>query len=382
MGDNLSAKSAASKVGQTKKIYVALRSDGLGGSGTKLDPYDASTAAKLDNILRAISDGTTIHFGPGLFLSNGFQDGSSSLGFYVKPGCRYIGAGESQTTFRVMSTSTGNIHLGGAFCSWNPNDSIIADVSGASVEHMTIDINGAALVAGGAGGADLATLGVSLPGINNTIRHIHLIGMYGHEATGREAFGLGTVVSATNSTLTGNLIENCAVDNFASGNDYGQMICITGGIARNNWVIGQTTLTSAYQAYGANEILDNCNAINCKMFLYMDTGDAGPVWVKNCHAWGITGHFVGLSPSAGFSHHDVTVINNTAEIASGGTFLTAHPGGKGAKLYNISVLNNTTTKTSGLFTPLNLEQVRNFHSVGNRWLKTSAKKEKVGPITN
>ena len=206
--------------------------------------------------------------------------------------------------------------------------------------------------------------------------------MYGHEATGREAFGLGTVVSATNSTLTGNLIENCAVDNFASGNDYGQMICISGGIARNNWVIGQTTLTSAYQAYGANEILDNCNAINCKMFLYMDTGDAGPVRVQNCHAWGITGDFVNLTPSAGFSHHDVTITNNTAEIASGGTFLTAHPGGKGAKLYNISVLKNTTTKTSGLFTPFNLDHVRNFHSGGNRWLKTSAPKQMGDRITN
>jgi hypothetical protein len=353
---------------RTNNVYIAARTDGLEGAGTKIDPFDGSTSTKLDAALRRISNSTTVHFGPGMFLTAGYRDDDPTAGFSVKRNCKYIGAGRDVTTLKVLNVGL-NPHLACAFCSSGTNQ----DVSGASVENMTTDMNGAEIVA--ANNADLCTYGVSLPGSNNNISNVHLIGMYGHFATLREAFGLGTLASATNSTPSGNLIENCVVDNFASGNDYGQMICIRGGIARNNWVIGQTTLTSAYQAYGANAVLDHCYSRNCRTFLYMDTGDVGPLSIKNCQAWGITGEFVNLAPSAGFTHHDVRVVNNTVEFGPSGTFFSAAAGGAGPRLYNLYVLNNTATQESGLYTPINVNKVRNFHSAGNHWLKRGTRRQ-------
>jgi hypothetical protein len=312
-----------------------------------------------------------VHFGAGTFQSAGFSDDSPSVGFSVKPGCKYVGAGPRQTAIQLASASATSAHLGCAFCASGTN----ADVSGASVENMTIDVNGAGLVA--ANTPDLCTFGVSLPGSNNKISNVHLIHVYGHQATGKEAFGLGTPASATNPKPKGNLIQNCVVDDFATGYDYGQMICITGGIAKGNWVVGQTILTSAYQAYGANAVLDGCYAFNCRTFLYMDAGDVGPLLVKNCQAWGIGGEFVNLTPSAGFKHHDVRVMNNIVELSATGTFFKAVPGGAGARLYNIYVLNNTATPAVEQFIPLNVSNVRNFHSAGNHWLKTGSPKPKA-----
>jgi hypothetical protein len=367
---------APGMAGRTKDVYIASHTDESGGDGTLRNPFDGSTPAKLDAVLRRISTGTSVHFGPGTFHTAGFSDDSPSVGFSVKPGCKYVGAGPRQTTIHLASASATSAHLGCAFCASGTR----ADVSGASVENMTIDVNGAGLVA--ANTPDLCTFGVSLPGSNNKVSNVHLINVYGHEATSREAFGLGTPASATNPKPKGNLIQNCVVDEFATGYDYGQMICITGGVARGNWVIGQTTLTSAYQAYGANAVLDGCYAFNCRTFLYMDTGDVGPLLVKNCQAWGITGEFVNLTPAAGFSHHDVRVMNNTAEFGATGEFLRAVPGGAGVRLYNMYVVNNTATQAFGEYTPVNVSNVRNFYSAGNHWLKTGSSKRKANQRSN
>ena len=354
--------------GRSNDVYIAAHTDGSGGNGTLRNPFDGSTSAKLDAVLRRIATGSTVHFGPGTFESAGYRDDDPNGGFSVKPKCRYVGAGPNMTTLKVLNVGL-NQRLACAFCASGTN----TDVSGASVENMTIDMNGSAIVA--ANNADLCTFGVSLPGSNNKISNVHLVHVYGREEKGKEAFGLGTPASASNPKPKGNLIVNCVVDDFASGYDYGQMICISGGVASGNWVIGQTTNTSAYQAYGANAVLDRCYSFNCRTFLYMDTGDVGPLLVKNCHAWGIGGEFVNLTPSAGFNHHDVRVINNTAEFGATGTFFNATPGGARARLYNIYVFNNTVTLTIGQNSPINVRNVRNFYSGGNRWITTHSPKK-------
>jgi hypothetical protein len=114
----------------------------------------------------------------------------------------------------------------------------------------------------------------------------------------------------------------------------------------------------------------------------MDTGDVGPLLVKNCQAWGIAGEFVNLAPSAGFRHHDVRVMNNRAELSATGTFFKAAPGGARARLYNIYVLNNTATQSIGQYTPIYIDGVRNFHSAGNHWLKTGSSKPKAYQKSN
>ena len=53
------------------EVWIACRTDGLKGSGTASDPYDGSTAARLDARLREIGTlmpRTLVHLGPGTFM--------------------------------------------------------------------------------------------------------------------------------------------------------------------------------------------------------------------------------------------------------------------------------------------------------------------------
>src|SRR5215472_3329064 len=87
--------------GRTKDVYIALRTDGLIGDGTLHNPFDGSTPTKLDAVLRRIPSDTRVHFGPGTFQTAGFSDDSASIGFSVKPKCKYVGAGPTKTTVRL-----------------------------------------------------------------------------------------------------------------------------------------------------------------------------------------------------------------------------------------------------------------------------------------
>jgi hypothetical protein len=62
-------------------LFVAARTDGVGGSGTLNDPYDGSTQAKFDDVMRnkvPTNVPVKVHRGPGTFLTQGYYDGASS----------------------------------------------------------------------------------------------------------------------------------------------------------------------------------------------------------------------------------------------------------------------------------------------------------------
>lgn len=64
--------SGVSVIGETKHVFLSVRTDGIAGSGLQLDPYDASTQVKLDAILTDNAKcpvNTCIHFLPGTFLT-------------------------------------------------------------------------------------------------------------------------------------------------------------------------------------------------------------------------------------------------------------------------------------------------------------------------
>ena len=68
-------------------VWIALRTDGLKGSGTASDPFDGSTATKLDFVLNNHCPANShVHLGSGTFETNGYADGVSggwheNLGF-------------------------------------------------------------------------------------------------------------------------------------------------------------------------------------------------------------------------------------------------------------------------------------------------------------
>jgi hypothetical protein len=79
--------------------WIAYRTDEVNGSGTQNDPWDGSTATKLDTTLNSLVANTRIHFGRGTFQINGYQDGAASG--WLKWGMKIIGSGCSTTTSYV-----------------------------------------------------------------------------------------------------------------------------------------------------------------------------------------------------------------------------------------------------------------------------------------
>lgn len=66
---------ARDKLGLSRIVHLTCRTDGIGGSGTAADPYDASTAAKFDAIMAALhmlfaEQDLNIILGPGVFATN------------------------------------------------------------------------------------------------------------------------------------------------------------------------------------------------------------------------------------------------------------------------------------------------------------------------
>src|SRR5207302_5726022 len=74
---------------------------GRAGTGTNADPYDGSTANKLDTILCSIPAYTRIHLGPGTFLTTGSFGYNETRGYYLKPGWKINGAGKELTTVKA-----------------------------------------------------------------------------------------------------------------------------------------------------------------------------------------------------------------------------------------------------------------------------------------
>ncbi len=126
-----------------KTLWAAVRKDGIVGTGTMRDPFDASTESKFDAILANISAANgaqrvILHLGPGIFTITPIQQlpTSSNPGGYVSniPGnFEIIGAGEAKTTIRAGMVSAGNATY------WMLAQ--IGPVPGDFFENLTIDCN-------------------------------------------------------------------------------------------------------------------------------------------------------------------------------------------------------------------------------------------------
>ncbi len=81
-------------------VWVAVRTDGIKGSGTLNDPYDGSTQTKFDALMNGISAKTRVQLGPGIFQSQGYSDEVAG-GWQPKPGMKIVGSGIDVTTLQL-----------------------------------------------------------------------------------------------------------------------------------------------------------------------------------------------------------------------------------------------------------------------------------------
>ncbi|HEX4140988.1 MAG TPA: hypothetical protein VHY09_11610 [Candidatus Methylacidiphilales bacterium] len=129
--------------GATTTIYAAIRTDGIAGSGTKADPYDASTEAKFDAILANLlkangAQRTTLSLGAGTYTVTPIRVNPTSAnpaGYVCNiPGnLEIIGAGVNETTIRagIVPTASSTYWVLAAF----------GTTPGDYFENLTIDCN-------------------------------------------------------------------------------------------------------------------------------------------------------------------------------------------------------------------------------------------------
>lgn len=222
-------------VARDKNVYLAIRSDGLAGSGTKRDPYDASTAAKYTTFLTTLQPNYTFHYGPGIYETYGWLFTSRKT---AGTGCKHFGAGIDKTIIRLVGASNG------------PADGVVFGSSyddrsdGFELRDLTIDCNAAAQPKWTSGKARFVAA-VNTRGSNIRIGKVKVTG-FGTRSVGTECFPIFIASDALAGDFSDNVVENCVVTRPAKGNLDGASLLSLGpfvaratghnNVARNNHI--------------------------------------------------------------------------------------------------------------------------------------------------
>ena len=224
-------------------LWIALRTDSVKGSGTQDDPYDGSTAAKLDTLLNSFAANTTIHFGPGTFQISGFKDLATTS--WVKSGMKIYGSGVDVTTLQMVSASMADSHYYAIGHPYAQTTSNLADYF--EVSDLTIDCNLAAA------GATTACGAVRLLGNHARVRRVKVINWGRKGGAVSECFVLAMLTADPASGVTA--VVGCGIE---------ECIAVTPGAAD----VGPTTVfhvgpkddspTTDAEGYGVGPFIRNC----------------------------------------------------------------------------------------------------------------------------
>jgi hypothetical protein len=233
----------ASNDDQKRHFWIACRKDGEPGRGTQADPFDGSTQAKFDAVLRRFwserSERIIVHLGPGLYETvgnGGYIPGLRELGegWRCWSGWEIRGSGQDQTVLKLIKEyeyqgTWGNIAIA-------THDS---SVKGVVVQDLTVDCNHSAI-----GNQKSTETGVGLQGAGHAIRRVTVQNVAGK---GYEGFPIGIGANAVNSWY--NVIEDCTITGWHGGtggsitisnnvNNLEPPLTYTSGIVRRNRVVG------------------------------------------------------------------------------------------------------------------------------------------------
>src|SRR5256885_2443269 len=92
-------------------VWIAVRADGVAGTGTESDPYDGSTQVKFDALMNSFGEYTTIHLGPGTFETRGYSNEAFSGGhptWQPKKGMKILGSSIDVTILKIVNAGSYN----------------------------------------------------------------------------------------------------------------------------------------------------------------------------------------------------------------------------------------------------------------------------------
>jgi hypothetical protein len=334
----------------TQHIWIALRTDGLPGSGTQTDPYDGSTPQKFDNVLRSCQG--TNNLGIHLVGTGPFQTDIRHT-WNVKSGWVISGDGMNVTTVQMVGSAAGQ-HYGFACLSSDPN----VATDNVTITNLTVDCNWAEISitadTGANGEKNVKTSAVVVWGSNNLIDHVRCINSYGSQANGQEQFAIALGGPRTHDG-TNNYIQFCRVEQpFGNyGNPYGLfgwvpylitnskvLSCTAAGIndgTNDGFNTGGVNLHNIKDCQ-----IDRSTFIDCQGAAYQDGGSCDGLQVTNNTV--IRGQLgVGLASST-LPKQNITVRGNNFLIQNrwpdGGSYGF---GARSVVTTNLTIDNNTIT---------------------------------------
>lgn len=215
-------------LGTQGEIWLAVRTDGKAGAGTRSDPFDASTATKYTTLLTTYSSNYVFMYYPDEYLTLGWEFGVRKT---ANTGCKHY-APFGKAVIKLASLGTG-ASVGTAFgCSYNER------ADGFEIDGLEINCDATNQPKWAAGGARFVS-GIVCSGSNIKIRNTKVIN-FGTNSVGTENFPffLGNNLDA--GVFENNLIEYCTVTSPVAGNQDG-ISAMTMGV----FATGQTTKNNA-----------------------------------------------------------------------------------------------------------------------------------------
>lgn len=196
--------------GLNTNFYVAVRTDNRAGSGTKEDPFDGSTQAKLDALftLYAVTTPTnniTWHFAPGSYSLIGSM-ATGSGGWSMLPGWRIKGAGKHATTFTQAAPTSGGVSYA-LFTVFGTNG------GNQAVEDCTIDL--AQQRIGTTTHTSSGFSAIAFAGANNYVGNIRVLNAGAGSTAVGEVFVIFMQGGVAGQRADNQTVENCEI--YATG---------------------------------------------------------------------------------------------------------------------------------------------------------------------
>jgi hypothetical protein len=286
---------AAQKPTPLREVWIAVRTDGHAGKGTKADPYDGSTQVKFDALMahtrKIPATNAHIHLGTGTFQTN-----MATRAWMVKSGWQISGAGMYLTTLQGIGDLS--LHPGGwAVLDYQSATSGATTTDNVAIRDLTLDANQPRLtLPSGSGGQFNSTiLAIRLAGSHNLVERVRSINTYGSQVNSQECFSIMLTSIAAADTFDAT-IRFCRVENMLGtyGNPY-QVSGSPGHFLVGAKVYGNIAIgvndgrinTSSANSGGVNagnvkylDVFDN-QFDDCEGFFHFDTGTFDHVRIFN-----------------------------------------------------------------------------------------------------
>jgi hypothetical protein len=244
-------------------IYIAVRTDGVAGTGIATDPFDGSTAAKFTALMEGFAANTRIHLGSGSFYIN--------YGYTIPANTTIEGNGMGVTKIYLNSVNTAT----------NKHDTLFSSNNGITIKNLTLVGNHEVLAAsGGLTGSNQydAESGIEIDGNNTTIKNVEVIDMYGSQNSSPLIESFDIILSGNN-----NYADNCLTHNYATGAILpGNASAYTNGVDLTGSALGTTGTGNrifnchddgSNHGFTAQTVMGCDTTRNTNVGWYADTGD-------------------------------------------------------------------------------------------------------------